>query len=216
MRHILIGIVAAALFSGCGAPKSVVQEQLESFADEQEGKERVIELRETDAARGLVIHCPLGVLCDEHYDYRHYSYDARGIYLSLSFEPVVVKDMTLESLRAHAQHVSYELKEVEGLEATGWRIGARSVVHRVGQPDFQVRFTGLQDGRLKGEIRTTLVELVGRQTADATCENPPQDAPMPDHCYASARANIPLRIVFDLPIQEGVLDCRDGQTPGCG
>ncbi|WP_257462214.1 hypothetical protein [Archangium lipolyticum] len=211
-----MGILAAVIFSGCGESKDAVQDRMESFADEQEGRERVIELRETDPARGLVIHCPLHVVCDENDSYRLYKHDASGIHLSLSFDPIVVKDMTLDSLREHLEHVSYELRAVEGLEAAGWRIGTRSVVHRAGQPDFQVQLTGLQDGRLRGEIRTAIVNLVGRQTADEACEHPPQDAPLPDHCYASARTNIPLRIVFDLPIQEGVLDCRGGQTPGCG
>jgi|GEM_PF-4640923 len=216
MRPLLpIGILVV-IAVGCGASQSVVQERMESFAAEQEGKERVLDLRETEPAKGLVIRCPIAVLCDEHADYRGYAYDAQGIHLALSFDAAVVTHMTLESLREHSRYVSYELKEVEGLRADGWRIGTRSVVHRAGNADYQVQFTELRDGRLRGEIHTTIVALTGLRTADSACTNPPQDASLPDDCAANAPANIPLRILFDLPLQTGVLDCRGEKKPECG
>ncbi|WP_157823765.1 hypothetical protein [Melittangium boletus] len=215
MKALLFGILVV-IAVGCGAPQNVVQEQLESFAAEQEGKERLLDLRETEPAKGLIIRCPLGVLCDEHSDYRRYAYDTQGIYLAFSFDAAVVTDMTLESLREKSRFVSYELKEVEGLRAAGWRIGTRSVVHRAGDADYQVQFTELRDGRLRGEIHTAIVALTGLRTGDSACTHPLQDASLPEDCAASASANIPLRILFDLPIQTGVLDCRGERKPGCG
>lgn len=198
-------LLSFSLLPGCGsASESEAREELESFIAAQKDEPLVYTLHETDPLRGLKrrTSCAAGPSggCEGE-TFHLFTHDTSPVWLQLSFRSGIVDDMRVERMREELHVVSYTLYGIGDLSAPGWSYKSREQAHAAGEEDFELQLTEYANGRLKGELRSTIEEIIGVKNSDA-CENPPQDASSPEGCRVRAAAQLPVRIVFDLPVIE--------------
>lgn len=205
-----------ALLLGCGASSSEqdtndIAPSLEEWVADNDGE--LLELHlETEA----VVGCPGGVVCDEEFSYRAFLVAEQGLRLRLSFDAIIANEITLDLLKEHFElaTVRYEPPEIQ-TSKWQYQIG-RDVVLRA--DDEVTHFTDWSEGRVQGEIQTTLTGLYG-QRLDSEGANPDcflADTALPDECTVHLDMELPLRITFDLALPLDPKDCVQSHSEGCG
>lgn len=187
-----------------------VSAAIREWVNAHKNKELTVSLAERDPAFGAYVGCPVGVLCDEAFDYRAFVYRGQGVQLRLSFDAAIAKEISLPLLQKHfsVASLSYSPEELAFANWSVWSSG--NMVFRSGSPDLVI--SGFVDGRVQGEIKTEVTSIIGSQVGCA-----PNDAPMPPGCIVSATTKNKLRIKFDFPLPTGPLDCRGKDRPEfCG
>ena len=190
-------------------PRARVVEHFAKIEDQLKSSSHYhVSISEREAHRGFMIHCPRGERCDGAYDYRMYTYHQDQFNLTLSFDAQVVGKESLETLRAHFKYVTLEAN-LFPFEFSGWRLKGEKIEHLHEERDqlgAKIKLTGYNNGRLRGELTTSLEQL------SATNFRPPctplldQAEPAPE-CVVKSRERLPIKITFDLPLMLGILDC---------
>ena len=201
-RATMILILAAAC--GCGNSISEnndggeetpewAQSRLDTWAQENEGETLEIQL-DGEAE----IACPQGVVCDENFDYRAFTVVQDGLRLRLSFDAALANEISLDLLEEHFNVASLNYAPPE-LQSEAWSFGLGGDV-ALRPEDNAVEFTGWEDGRAQGEIRTTLSGLRGRvvESDDANPECFMMDTALPEECTVHSEVDVPLVVFFDL------------------
>ena len=159
----------------------------------------------------LQVSCPVGVLCDEHFDYWAVRGGDTPVYIS--FEASVLRSFDRAGLQAALRHVS-----------VGYTIDVGPQWQAVINPfyPFDVEQGGLTveryaEGRIALTIAQDITHVYGQKLGDPRC-HPPEDASMPEGCeIRRVDLSIPAIIRIELPIPSEGLDCRAGQAdPACG
>ena len=156
-------------------------------------------------AEPLRISCPMGVRCDQDFDYRaltySYSHPDFDVFLYFSFDPRIIGNWNDDAVRERFAYV-YHIIHVKELKSRGWdaRLG-------FGQPyrkgDARIQFLGLQDGKLRLKLRSQALSARGVREGCA-----PMDAPMPPECQLKGRAAVPfVSLDLALAVEDGILDC---------
>ena len=213
---LLLSLLPLSLLLGCGDPETEHSEvdaplSPEEWVEANDGEPLEIHL-ETEA----VVGCPVGVVCDENFDYRAFLVAEQGLRLRLSFDGVLATEITLELLEEHFNLVTLSYAPPE-IQTSQWyyHVG-RDVVLRA--EDEAIQFTGWSDGRAQGEIQTTLSGLYGRllEGEGANPECFMMDTSLPEECTVQLDVEVPLVVTFDLAMPTGPQDCDQENSPGCG
>ena len=144
----------------------------------------------------LEIACPIGVVCDENFDYRAYRLDTDELYLSLSFDPSIVLDRDLESLQEAFNYANLRLRFPDRSDDENVRYYAQDR-----DPIRELTFTSFEDSRLRFSLSGEF-DRVTEETSDDS--NP--DCSTGDIlglCYRDLDADISYDIEFDLEIPPG-------------
>ncbi len=153
----------------------------------------------------LHVHCPIGVLCDRSFDYFAVKGGSPRVYLS--FDPAVLDNVTLESLRGNFRYMNFS---VPAFEDGSWKVVLQpSGLSR--REANEVTIDGYDNGRIQLTLRTTASEL---SAVDTSCQVP-ADAPMPAACFEHRAVEIPVVIHVDLPMPNQGVDCTNGGA-SCG
>ena len=159
----------------------------------------------------LQVSCPVGVLCDEHFDYWAVRGGDPPVYIS--FEASVLRSFDQEGLQAALRHVN-----------VGYTIDVGPQWQAVINPfyPFHVENGGMTveryaEGRIALTIAQDITHVYGQKSGDPGC-HPPEDAGMPAGCEIHrVDLSIPAVIRIELPIPSEALDCRAGRAdPACG
>lgn len=213
-RSVVIMVAMIALY-GCGSAveegQEDAQKQAEEWAESHGGE--TLEIHLEGAA---VIGCPIGVVCDENFDYRAFRFVDQGVRLRLSFDAVIAEEITLALLEEHFNVASLNYSPPE-LQTDRWSYHFGGDV-ALRADDAAVEFTAWEDGRAQGEIRTTLSGLRG-QLRDVEGANPEcfmMGGSLPEECTIRIDVERPLVLSFDLALPTGTQDCDSGRAEGCG
>jgi len=153
----------------------------------------------------LRIHCPIGVRCDKAYAYRAVKHTTRNpdvhAFSYLSFSTSIIGKLDATSLQNAFGHM-YAIVRPAELVKLGWDVRLDSGdVFRKGDPKFTI--VGYSKGRLQARLKTTVTRVGGHKKLCA-----PPGGRMPAKCMIDRKVSIPMTITFDVPVEDGVLDCK--------
>lgn len=146
----------------------------------------------------LPISCPGGVICDENYLYRAYLFQNSRIYFYISFDPSIIGDFSLESIREKFNYLNFGIYFPER-ETTNSKFlySHRGPIRQLNQTsDDNVEFTidSYENGSIKGVIKGTI-----RKITESIQSNSP-DCSTGDilgMCSKSEIANTPFEIKYN-------------------
>lgn len=188
------------------APASEVDTLLDAWLSAHaDGLEIVVD------AGALRVHCPIGIHCDENFDYWAVKGGEPNVYIS--FEPGVLSRFDREGLQDALSYVNVRYRVELGPD---WDVAINPF------SPFRVEDGGMtvesyEGGILALTIEQPITHLYGAKTGDARCR-PPADGAMPPGCAVSrSDLALPVTIRIRLPIPSTGLDCTDGMSnPACG
>lgn len=156
------------------------------------------ELCERHVEGSLEIACPIGVTCDADFDYRAYRFDSREVYVRLSFEPTIVGDLRLQTLRDSFNYATLEIRFPDRDISTE----DREVTHYYSplEPVREVTFDSFEDGRLHFSLAGT-IDGITREIYDLTDESCITDDIL-GLCYEREEFAAPFNFEFDLTVPE--------------
>ena len=182
------------------------------------GKTFVIGLNSATTQKGFTIQCPIGIICDEKFSYRMYKFARKNLHIQLSFSAAIVGKLSLKTIKKHFSYISVRMKPLPGLSFPGWRItGNRynKVFYRMYLGE-NVKIDGYTKGRIQGEIVFTLNQIKAVNT-EPPCAPHFTQPTKSGACLVKTTTPIKIKILFDLPLQKGILDCKKLPRPTqCG
>jgi len=188
------------------APPSEVDRRLDAWLEAHaEGVEITID------SGALQVSCPVGVLCDENFDYWAVRGGDTPVYIS--FEASVLRSFDREGLQAALRYVSVGHAIDVGAQ---WQ-AVINPFYPFHTEDGGMTVERYAEGRIALTIVQDITHVYGQKIGDPGC-HPPEDAGMPAGCEVRrVDLAIPAIIRIDLPIPSEALDCRAGQrSPACG
>lgn len=162
----------------------------------------VIHVQNPDEQPGFVMSCPLNVVCDQHFDYRAYTYEDDRVFLYLSFDPDVIATSTYDGLIKHYNYLNMEVRFPERATATSrFYYANRYPVERLTKPNADgviVEFFTYEESRLRGRISGTATHITEFRTSnEPSCRVGDQGG----MCFFDEPAELPFVITFDLTLQ---------------
>lgn len=145
------------------------------------------------------IQCPIGVVCDENYDYRMFILESEGNGFTISFEPELATGITLEKLNSLVKYFSMYYSPLD-LSKKGWQVRVRleNDVIRSG-----ISFTSWEDGESEVHINAAFVsfELTNMHDTDCLDSYKMMDSSIKEGCVIRIAAKIPVEIVITAPME---------------
>ncbi|WP_189606128.1 hypothetical protein [Salinimicrobium marinum] len=150
----------------------------------------------------LKIKCPVGAVCDENFIYRAYSFEDRDLRIYISFDPDVVDNYSLESLRENFNYINFSILFPEKATADSrFYYSNRNPVRELGTVSEEgVEFTmdSYENGVLKGVITGTINEITEAITSDdPDC----MTGDIAGRCFESHEVNIPFSVVYSFCLE---------------
>jgi hypothetical protein len=150
------------------------------------------EITDADSStNGLAISCPGGVVCNEDYIYRAFEYRDNDRWIYINFKPQVVNNYGLDSFKNNFNYLNLKIEFPELSNST------TEAYYQNKEPIREIKFTSYENGKLRGEIKTSVRNITLRNRSQ---ECNLLDIQLPDHCYAEMPVNQELKIVFDLTV----------------
>ena len=206
MKYACVLCLAALLaLAACDtAPLSVPEPEPEPKPEIEvpEGEPLVLSIRNDDGTDGFLVSCPSGVVCDEQFTYRAYTYDDDRVILRLSFDPQVVGNFTYDAFREHFTLLNLTIRWPERrTEKSIFHFAPRYPPRALDTPTvegFVIELFGYDADtrRLSGKITGTIDRIdefiEDRDDPDCITDD------MVGLCSKSEPANISLVVTFDL------------------
>lgn len=151
---------------------------------------------------GLTISCPVGITCDENYDYRAYKYSDQDIDLYISFNPEVIGKHSLKSFKDNFDFMYFRIYFPDRHTENSVSYYHNSIVIRqlreATQESLQFSFDGFKDGKTQGTIEGIATEITERIESDSLdCLS----GDVMGICYKYEEADIPFAIEFDFSFE---------------
>lgn len=150
----------------------------------------------------LEISCPVGVICDENFTYRAYSFNNSELYFYISFNPGIIDNYSLESLRENFNYLDFRIYFPERNTANSeFYYSNRTPIWELNQPtDNNLEFTidSYENGNMKGVIKGTITEItefIQSDSPDCITDD------MMGICYKYEEANIPFTVNYNFRIE---------------
>jgi serine protease inhibitor len=138
------------------------------------------------------IECPIGIICDENYDYRLYTMKVGANNFTLSFNPELATEITLDKLNNLVKYFSMHFSPID-LTKHGWEVRARlkNSVKRYG-----ISFSKWEDNVATMHIDWVIDQLEITNIHDKDCLESYQimDASTKAGCIKYIKTEIPLKI----------------------
>lgn len=150
----------------------------------------------------LKIKCPVGVVCDENYSYRAYSFEDDELLFYISFDSQIVDNYSLQSFRDHFGYLNFTIFFPEKATANSkFYYSNRAPVGELEEPSEEgVEFSidSYENGVIKGIITGTINRITEVITSDAPeCRT----GDISGICAEYHEADIPFSIEYSFCIE---------------
>jgi len=213
MKSEIIILTLTIFLFGCGCDSnSTVLENVDLSLEEgiilEYGEEEHVTRIIERSPGHLKIACPLGVICDENWDYRAHSYDDDNVNIYMSFGPELVNNYSLESLVESFNYFNLVIMFPDrSTEKTIVNFSSLDPLRELGSEVILMSTTGMQldffnfeDGRLRGEIKGIMTELthITEDANDPNCFT----GDIRGICSTNEAVNIPFVLSFNLLVNQ--------------
>ena len=151
--------------------------------------EFIIDLTPTEKWK---IECPMGVVCDENYDYRLFTMKVGGNNFTLSFSPELATGISLEKLNNLVKYFSMHYSPID-LTKHGWEVRARL---KNGVKRGDISFTNWEDGvaTMPLDWKIDQIEITNMHDKDCLESYQIMDASTKAGCITYIKTEIPIKI----------------------
>jgi hypothetical protein len=154
----------------------------------------------TEKGEKLEIACPVGVRCDENFDYRAYYFNNTHFYFYISFDPNIINNYSLESFREYFNYLNFSIYFPERNTTNSEFLYSNiTPVRQLNKYENNIEFTidSYENGNIQGTIKGTITEI------DEVIHSDSPDCYIGDMlgiCIETEEANIPFRVNYSFLI----------------
>ena len=145
------------------------------------------------------IQCPIGIVCDENYDYRMFTMKVGGNNFTLSFSPELATGITLEKLNSLVKYFTMHYSPID-LSEHGWEVRARL---KNGVKRSQISFSSWKDSLAIMHLDWSFDQFELTNMHDKECLESYQimDASTKEGCIKRIKAEIPVKIIISAKME---------------
>ncbi len=155
-----------------------------------------------EKCENLEISCPIGVVCDENFDYRAYKFENTRLFFYISFAPTIIDNYSLESFRDNFNYLNFYIyfPERNKKNSQFYYFNKNPIWQLNESADNDLEFTldSYENGNLKGVLKGTITEITNRIHSNSSDCMSGDEAGI---CFKTEEADMPFTVNFNFCIE---------------